>query len=86
MLINPVFSYKFGDGWSTGTSPNITADWQASSGKRWTVPVGGGFGKVFKMGGRPVKLSLDGYYSAVRPAGTAPVWTAQVTMTFVFDR
>ncbi len=86
LLLNPIVSYHFDNGWSIGTSPNITADWQSSSGKRWTVPIGGGFGKVFRIGERPVKLSLDGYYDAIRPAGTGPVWTAQLTLTFVFAR
>jgi hypothetical protein len=42
---NPIGNYHFGDGWSVGSSPEITTNWIASGGK-WTVPFGGGFGKL----------------------------------------
>ncbi len=86
LLVNPIVSYHFGNGWSVGSSPNITSDWNASSRKRWTLPIGGGFGKVVKIGAQPIKLSLDAYYNALRPQGTGPVWTAQFTMTFLVTR
>jgi hypothetical protein len=71
LLLNPVVSYHFAKGWSVGSSPNITTNWIASRGK-WTVPVGGGFGKAFQLTGRPMKLDLDAYYDAIRPkAGNA---------------
>jgi hypothetical protein len=53
-------------GGSVGSSPEITTNWIASGGK-WTVPVGGGFGKTFRLGWQPLKLDLDAYYNAVRP-------------------
>jgi hypothetical protein len=31
-LLNPIVSYHFGDGWSFGTSPDITANWLAKEG------------------------------------------------------
>ena len=49
MLLNPFLSFHFGDGWSVGTSPNITADWVSKSGQQWTVPAGGGIGKLFHV-------------------------------------
>jgi hypothetical protein len=49
LLLNPIVSYHFAEGWSIGSSPNITTNWIASGG-RWTVPVGGGFGKAFQPG------------------------------------
>jgi len=42
LFLNPFVNYHFADGWSVGSSPEITANWIASGGK-WTVPVGGGF-------------------------------------------
>ena len=30
LLLNPFISYHFGDGWSLGSSPDITANWIAS--------------------------------------------------------
>ena len=66
LLLNPFVSYHFGDGWSVGSSPNITTNWIANGGK-WTVPVGGGFAKAARLGEQPIKLDFDAYYNAIRP-------------------
>ena len=83
LLLNPFVSYHFEEGWSVGSSPNITTNWIASGGK-WTVPVGGGFGKTFKLGEQAVKAEVDGYYNAIRPQAGNETWLLQVTLTFVF--
>jgi hypothetical protein len=57
LFLNPFVNYHFGDGWSVGSSPEIITNWVASGGK-WTVPVGGGFGKTFQLGGPPIRLGL----------------------------
>ena len=66
LLLNPFVSFHFAEGSSVGSSPNITTNWIASGGK-WTVPVGGGFAKAFRLGEQPIKLELDAYYNAMRP-------------------
>ena len=66
LLMNPFVSYHFAEGWTVGSSPNITTNWINSGGK-WTVPVGGGFGKVVRLGEQPIKPDLDAYYNAIRP-------------------
>ncbi len=86
LLLNPIVSYHFGDGWFVHSSPNITADWNSDSRERWTLPIGGGFGRVIKIGSQPIKLSLDAYYNVIRPQGTGPVWMAQFTATLLFSR
>jgi len=83
LLLNPIISYHFADGWSVGSSPNITANWIASGGK-WTVPVGGGFSKVIRLGEQPIKLGFDAYYNAIRPTAGNDTWLLQATMTFIF--
>jgi hypothetical protein len=83
LLLNPFVSYHFAEGWSVGSSPNITTNWIASGGK-WTVPVGGGFGKAFQLSGQPMKLDLDAYYNAIRPKAANETWLLQVTLTFQF--
>ncbi len=35
-------NYNFDDGWYFSSAPNLTANWEADSDERWTVPVGGG--------------------------------------------
>jgi len=80
-----VTSYHFNDGWAVSTSPNITADW-ISSGEKWTVPVGGGFSKVVRLGDQPVKLALESYYNAVRPKAGNDTWLMQFTVTLQFPK
>jgi hypothetical protein len=84
LLMNPFISYHFGDGWSIGSSPNITANWLSKAGQVWTVPIGGGIAKTFRLGGRPVKLAVDSYYNAVRPQADNETWLLQLTLTFLF--
>jgi hypothetical protein len=86
LLLNPIFSYHFGEGWFVHTSPNITSDWQSAPNKRWTVPVGGGAGKVFHVGTQSVKFAVDTYYDTIRPSGTGPVWEVMATVTLLFPR
>ena len=59
-------NYNLADGWYLTSSPIITANWEAESGEQWTVPVGGGFGKVqkFKI---PVNFQIQAFYNAVKP-------------------
>jgi len=54
------------------------------SGGKWTVPVGGGVGKLFRVGGQAVKVDLDSYYNAIRPTASKETWLVQVKLTFVF--
>ncbi len=83
LFLNPIVNYHFGDGWSVGSSPEITTNWIASGGK-WTVPVGGGFGKLFRVEGQAVRLDLDSYYNAIRPQAGNETWLVQLKLTFVF--
>ena len=72
-------------GWYLKTTPVITANWQAPSDQRWTVPVGGGFGRIFKVGNQHLKADMQGFVNAVKP-DLANDWTLQVTLTFLFPK
>ena len=82
-LAQPFANYNMAHGWYLNTSPIITADWLAASGERWTVPVGGGFGRVFRVGDQPVNASIQAYYNAIRPTG-APAWSLRVSLALLF--
>lgn len=81
-LTQPFFNYNFGAGWYATTSPIITANWQAS-GTKWTVPVGGGAGRVFKVGKLPINVMLAGYYNIVKPTYGAD-WQLRTQVTLIF--
>jgi hypothetical protein len=64
--INPFINYNFEGGWFIGTSPISTANWNAP-GEKWTLPVGGQFGRLIKIGGKlPVNLLVGAYYCGFR--------------------
>jgi len=67
MLFQPIINYNFSKGWYFTSVPVITANWEADSDNRWTVPIGGGFGKITSWGRQPVDLSLAAFYNAVKP-------------------
>ena len=62
----------------------ITADWEASSSNRFTVPLGATFGRTLDMGeGNGLDLGIGPYYNVVRPDGAAG-WSIRFGITWVF--
>jgi hypothetical protein len=49
------------------SSPIITANWLAASSNRWTMPIGGGGGKIVEFGKLPVNFQLQAFCNVVRP-------------------
>ena len=74
MTIQYFINYNFGDGWYVSTAPINTANWEASSGNQWTIPVGGGVGKMVTLGKLPINLQLQAYYNVESPA-IGPDWS-----------
>ncbi len=67
-LAQPFINYNFGRAWALTTSPIITSNWTAPPNQRWTVPIGGGISKTFKLGDQPMQLGVYYYTNIVRPA------------------
>ncbi|MBW4698700.1 MAG: neuromedin U [Aphanocapsa lilacina HA4352-LM1] len=84
-LIQPFLNYNLPGGWFVVTSPIVTANWLGGAGNQWTVPVGGGGGKLLTLGRRPVSISLQFYWNAVRPEGAAD-WTVRFVFTLLFPQ
>ena len=59
--------YQLPNLWQIGAAPSITADWKADSHNRWTVPLGIGVNKTFKMGELPVRVSVEVHKTIVQP-------------------
>lgn len=61
---------NLGSGWWIGTSPVNFANWEAEPDQTWTIPIGGGFGKI--VGSRvPLNLKLEAYGYADAPDNDA---------------
>jgi hypothetical protein len=78
-------NYNLKKGWYISLSPIITANWKASSGNMWTVPVGGGLGRVTRLGVQPVNLLVKFYGNAARPSGGSR-WGMRVQLSFLFPK
>jgi hypothetical protein len=61
----------------------INADWEASSEDRWTVPIGGGFGRQFKFAGSQFQLYGQVGYNVEAP-DEASSWRGITALTSVF--
>lgn len=85
MLIQPFINYNFDKGWYLTTAPIITANWVADSDNQWTVPLGGGFGRVVRIGKLPVNLQLAAYYNVAKP-DFAPDWTLRFQVQLLFPK
>jgi hypothetical protein len=84
--LQPFFSLFLSHGWSVGYSGNILADWHASSGQQWTVPIGLQVAKVVKFGRLPVRLALAGQYMPVRPSDFGQEWNIQFVIAPVIPK
>jgi len=83
--LQPIAALFFGEGWDIFYSGNILANWKASSGDVWTVPVGVGVGKVVKLGRLPVKFALSLQYMPVHPQD-GQEWNVQIQITPVLPK
>ncbi len=68
-LIRPLLKYNFPRGWHATMSPIITVNWNAAGGQQWTVTVGAGISRVFRIGEQPINAQVLGYYNVVHPEG-----------------
>ena len=83
--IQPFINYNFPDGFYLTSAPIITANWKADSDQRWTVPLGGGVGKIFHLGRLPVNTQLSAYYNVVTPDDGAN-WQIRAQVQFMFPK
>jgi hypothetical protein len=87
MLIQPFVNYNLKHGWYLSSAPIMTGNWVASGGNKWTVPVGAGGGKIWRIGkvGLPVNTQLTAFYNAIRPDEAAN-WQLRFQLQFLFPK
>ncbi|MFC1681572.1 neuromedin U [Pseudomonadota bacterium] len=84
-VFQPWVNYNLDKGWFLLSNLLIVANWEADSDNRWTLPLGGGIGRVFKIGNQGINSRLEAYYNIEQPQG-APEWTLRFTWQFLFPR
>jgi hypothetical protein len=84
-LVQPFLNYNFKGGTYLTSAPIITVDWNATSDNRWTVPLGGGIGRIFHLGRLPVNTQISGYYNVVKPDEGAD-WQIRAQVQLMFPK
>jgi hypothetical protein len=95
-LLQPIINFNLEKGWYLTSVPVITANWTASSSNRWTVPLGGGFGRIVKWGKQPLDLSMQAFYNVEKPTprvaqgpnleNQGDTWTLRLQLKLLFPK
>jgi hypothetical protein len=85
MLLQYFINYNLKKGWFLTWQPTLTANWKAADGNRWVVPLGGGIGRIMRLGAQPVNIGLQFYGNAVHPPGGSP-WAMRIQFAFLFPK
>jgi len=84
--LQPFINYNFNSGLYLTSSPIITANWKADpSSNRWVVPIGGGIGKIFKLGNLPINAQIQGFYHIIRSELGAH-WSLRLQLQLLFPK
>jgi hypothetical protein len=84
-LLQYFINYNLKKGYFLTWQPTITANWEATNGGRWIVPLGGGIGRIMKLGPQPVNVGLQFYGNAVHPPGGSD-WTLRLAIAFLYPK
>jgi hypothetical protein len=86
LLIQPFLNYNLSDGWYLTSAPIITANFSTGS-DRWTLPVGGGVGRLWRVGkvGLPINTQLVPFYNALT-TDFGPDWQLRFQLQFLFPK
>jgi hypothetical protein len=85
MTLQYFLNYNLKKGWYLTSSPILTANWKASSGNQWVVPIGGGAGLVMRLGAQPVNISATFYGNVAHPSGGSP-WGMRLQIALLFPK
>ena len=97
LLMQPFVNYNLPDHWYLVSSPILTANWAApKAGDVWTAPLGGGVGKLFRLGEilpleghaiakLPINTQLQAFGNIARPEDGAK-WQLRFQIQFLFPK
>ena len=78
MNLQYIAKYRVTPTMNVGMAPNILYDWDD---EEWTIPVGLGIDKTFKIGKMPLKIGFEMQYYVVQPDDFGPVWNFRLIFT-----
>lgn len=85
LLFQYFLTYNLPDNWYVTSAPIITADYNRDSSDRWTIPFGGGFGRLITAGKVPVNVSMQAYSNVEKP-DLGPDWTLRLQLQLLFPK
>jgi len=85
LLFQYFINYNIANGWYLTSAPVITANWEKDSSQRWTVPLGGGIGRLVKFGKQPVDFKLQTFWYAEK-SDNGPDWSLQLQVKLLFPK
>src|ERR1700675_1773405 len=87
MTLQYFVNYNLKKGYYLTFAPIITANWNAPSGNAWLVPVGGGIGRIMRLGFQPVNVSVQAYGNAKRPDNLpSPTWQLKFQIALLYPK
>ncbi len=86
MVLQPFVNYNLPNGWYVSSAPILTANWEADSDERWTVPIGGGVGKIIHVRKAPLNLQLQAFYNVVTPDTFGADWQLRFQVQLLFPK
>jgi hypothetical protein len=75
------FTYTFANGYTIGTQPSLSINWEAPEDNRVAFAIGPQIGKLCRCGGMPTLFQVQVEYYAVRPNASGPTWNIQLQAT-----
>jgi hypothetical protein len=75
------FTYTFANGYTIGTQPSLSVNWEAPEDNRVAFAIGPQIGKLCRCGGMPTLFQLQVEYYPVRPDASGPTWNIQLQAT-----
>jgi hypothetical protein len=85
MLVQPFINYNFPRGWYLTSSPIVTANWRSPGSQQWTVPVGAGGGRAFRLGSQAMNAQAQVFDDVMHPR-SAGNWTLRVQFQLLFPK
>jgi hypothetical protein len=97
MLLQYFINYNLKKGWFLTSAPIITANWNSkasgeaangndtTAGSVWTIPFGGGAGRIMRLGYQPVNIAVNFYGNAVHPPG-ASNWGMRIQIALLYPK
>ena len=84
-FLQPFIAYGTKTGYTFTLQTESTANWEAASGQKWTVPLNVQLSKVTRLGKRPMSVALSPGYFLEKPDG-GPNWKIRAALTLLFPK